>query len=247
MTRSDEELKTFRTFYAHRGLYDNEGGVPENSLAAFRKAAGENLGAELDVALSKDGKVVVFHDDDLDRMCGVTGKIWDYTWDELSRMKLKGSEEGIPLFEDVLRTLENGRGPLIVELKNGPRNSELCEKTYGILKNYRNPFCIESFNPFIVKWFRKNAPEVIRGQLATKVSDYIPGQKKITAKLLSGCFFSFINKPDFIAYNIDAVLPENVKRRVKKGTMLFAWTSASPEEDIKKYDGVIFERRNSER
>ena len=64
--------------YAHRGLHDIEKGIPENSPAAFRAAVEAGYGAELDVQLSRDGQVVVFHDDTLDRVCGVHGNVCDF-------------------------------------------------------------------------------------------------------------------------------------------------------------------------
>ena len=66
-----EKLEGFR--YAHRGLHGP--GVPENSLAAFRRAAEAGYGAELDVHLTRDGRLVVIHDGDLERMCGVPGRV----------------------------------------------------------------------------------------------------------------------------------------------------------------------------
>ena len=56
--------------FAHRGLHKRDKSVPENSLAAFERAASYGYGIELDVQLSKDGQVVVFHDDTLNRVCG---------------------------------------------------------------------------------------------------------------------------------------------------------------------------------
>ena len=136
-------------------------------LAAFRAAAEKGYGVELDVQLSSDGYVVVFHDDTLDRICGVHGKVIDYPLEQLQGMKLLETAETIPLFTDVLAVLQQGAGPLIVELKTvGKRNPELCEKTREILHSYPGVFCIESFDPMIVRWFRKNAPEIFRGQLA---------------------------------------------------------------------------------
>ena len=61
--------------FAHRGLHSRDKAVPENSLEAFRLAAEAGYGIELDVQLSKDGQVVVFHDNTLDRVCGVHGRV----------------------------------------------------------------------------------------------------------------------------------------------------------------------------
>ena len=171
---SRRQKKIFRGVnYAHRGLHTRDKSVPENSLAAFRQAAQEGYGIELDVQLSKDGEVVVFHDDTLDRVCGVHARVDELTWPELQQLRLCGTEEQIPLFSEVLKNIQ-GCEALIVELKNGPRNRELCEKTLALLENYHGNVCIESFNPLIVAWFRFHAPDLIRGQLATTVSNYVP-------------------------------------------------------------------------
>ncbi len=243
--RTEEEILKFsRVNFAHRGLHTASAEVPENSLAAFRRAAEKGYGVELDVQLSKDGYVMVFHDDDLKRMTGKEGKIWDYTKDELQSLSLLGSKETIPLFEDVLNVLKEGAGPLIVELKTGPRNDELAEKTYAFLKTYPRTFCIESFNPFIVNWFRKHAPEVFRGQLATGAKDYASYPKPVQ-KALSGARLSFLNKPDFIAYNYQAPIPKHVEKLRKKGVLLIAWTVRKVADQPgaeKQFDSVIFEQ-----
>ena len=227
-------------FYAHRGLYDNQGGIPENSLPAFRAAAEKGYGVELDVQLSSDGAVVVFHDDTLDRVCGVHGNVVDFPLAELQRMKLLDTEEVMPLFTDVLDVLSRGAGPLIVELKAGKRNDELCEKTRQLLRAYPGVYCVESFDPNIVNWFRKNAPEIIRGQLAMPADHYAAGVNSLLKRLLAGCRFSFINKPDFIAYQIGP-RPTRVLRKREKGVLLIAWTSHDFAKDAKENDGVIFE------
>lgn len=113
--------------FAHRGLHKRDKSVPENSLAAFERAASYGYGIELDVQLSKDGQVVVFHDDTLNRVCGVDARVDSKTLAELQQLSLCGTDETIPLFSDVLKTVR-GRGALIVELKNGKNNKELCEK-----------------------------------------------------------------------------------------------------------------------
>ena len=238
---AEEKAKFTHWNYAHRGLHTADKTVPENSLPAFKAAAEAGYGAELDVQLSKDGQVVVFHDDTLNRVCGVDARVDAYDYNELKNMSLCGTAEGIPLFTEVLEAFGKGTGPLIVELKTGPKNDELCRKTYEILKSYPGVYCIESFDPFIVNWFKKNAPEIVRGQLATKAEDYVKdGRSRFVAKLLADCAFSVLNKPDFIAYqNIER--PKAVRRQAEKGVLLFAWTSRTPDVDQKTNDGVIFE------
>ena len=227
-------------YYAHRGLHDNRQGVPENSLAAFRAATEKGYGVELDVQLSSDGQVVVFHDGAVHRMCGVEGKVADFSLSELQQMRLLDTEETIPLFTDVLDVLREGAGPLIVELKAGDRNDELCQKTLDILQDYPRIFCIESFDPNIVLWFCKHAPEVFRGQLSQPQEDYGTTVAPMTARLLAECGYSTMNQPDFIAYKIGP-RPECVLRMRKKGVLLIGWTSHDAEKDAKDNDGVIFE------
>ena len=224
--------------FAHRGLHKKDKTVPENSLAAFERASSYGYGIELDVQLSKDGQVVVFHDDTLNRVCGVDSRVDEKTYDELSKISLCGTTQTIPLFSEVLKTVR-GRGPLIVELKNGKRNEELCEKTYALLEKYSGEYCIESFNPFIVRWFKKNAPEVVRGQLANPPKDYNGEVGPITAVILGNCLLNFLSRPQFIAYKITPK-PFTVKLCEALGAMKVAWTSHDWVNE-KFYDAVIFE------
>lgn len=223
--------------FAHRGLHSRDKSVPENSLEAFRRAAAAGYGIELDVQLSRDGEVVVFHDDTLDRVCGVSGKVADRTLSELQQLRLCGTEQTIPLFSQVLSVIR-GRGPLIVELKNGRRNRELCEKTLALLENYRGDVCIESFNPFIVGWFRRHAGEILRGQLAMPAKEY-EGWPRAAAALLSRTALNFIARPQFIAYKIGP-RPAPVLMAKLMGAMNIGWTSHEPRNE-KGRDAVIFE------
>ena len=209
--------------FAHRGLHSRAKSIPENSLAAFERAASAGYGMELDVQLSRDGEVVVFHDDDLKRVCGVEAKVADLTLEELKKLRLCGTEETIPLFSEVLKCVR-GRGALIVELKNGKRNKELCEKTYELLRSYSGEYCIESFNPFIVRWFKRNAPEVLRGQLATHPEDYKGEVNPVTGFLLGCVLLNFLSRPQFIAYKIGRK-PFTVKLSELFGAMRVCWTS----------------------
>jgi len=224
--------------FAHRGLHSRDKTVPENSVEAFRLAARAGYGIELDVQLSRDGEVVVFHDDTLERVCGVNKRVDEVDYAALSRMKLCGQHTAVPLLTEVLAVI-NGRGPLIVELKTGRRNRELCEKTYALLENYRGEVCVESFDPTIVAWFRLHGKDLVRGQLAMPASEYpadMPGWKRFA---LSHCLFNCLSRPQFIAYKIGR-RPFTVKLSEALGAMRFGWTSHEPRSEQGR-DGVIFE------
>ncbi|MCR5501724.1 MAG: glycerophosphodiester phosphodiesterase [Lachnospiraceae bacterium] len=237
-TRAQKEIFVGRNF-AHRGLYEEDQSIPENSLAAFERAAKAGYGMELDVQLSRDGQVVVFHDDTLNRVCGVDSRVDALDYAGLRELRLCGTEERIPLFTEVLKVVD-GRTPLIVELKNGPRNRELCEKTLAILKEYHGDYCIESFQPFITAWFRFHAPGIMRGFLSQMPEVYLKGGlSKAAGALLGRSLFNFAARPDFIAHQIGK---KTVSTRIAEalGAVKTAWTSHD-ESAEKEYDIVIFE------
>lgn len=230
--------------YAHRGLHGN--GVAENSLTAFRLAVEAGYGIELDLQTTKDGKVVVFHDGTLKRMCGeaVKGGVIDYTEAELSRMRLMGTEEKIPTFSEVLR-LVSGRVPLCIEIKNDGDGVDTTARALAILKEYNGPYCIESFNPLIIRYVKKHAPSVVRGILSQRFFKH-KGYRKPLHFMLGILAFNFLAKPDFIAFNGHDVssLPLRFARRC--GAYTLAWTVASEEDEayVRRhgFDGVIFEK-----
>lgn len=190
-----------KRYFAHRGLHDNAGDAPENSMPAFRKAVEAGYGIELDVHVTKDAVPVVFHDHTLERMCGGSGtrQIRDYTYAELGAFTLGNSDERIPKLEDVL-LMVRGRVPLIVEIKSEDTDISLCAPIDELLRAYDGEYCIEAFNPMVLLWFRRHHNEVVRGQLASDLrrdGEY----KSLLAFLLTHLLFNFLTKPDFIAYN----------------------------------------------
>ena len=227
------------TNVAHRGLHSRDKSVPENSLEAFRLAAEAGYGIELDVQFSKDKQVVVFHDDTLDRVCGVHARVDELTYDELKELRLCGSDQIIPLFTEVLGVIR-GRSPIICELKNGRNNRELCEKTYEIISGYRGDICVESFNPMIVAWFRFHAKDLLRGQLAQPTRFY--DAETMSAPLayaLGHTLFNCLARPQFIAYRI-GFRPLSVRMSELLGAMRVGWTSHEPRNEAGR-DTVIFE------
>lgn len=227
--------------YAHRGLFDNETDTPENSLAAIRKAVKAGYGIEFDVQLSKDDVPVVFHDASLKRMCGVDGKAWEFTLEELQKMKLGKSNETIPTFAHVLEVID-GRVPLIIEYKMDRADTKVCELGNALLEGYKGVYCIESFHPLAVMWYRKNRPDVIRGQLSENYAR--TGKKRLDLWLMTHLLTNFVTRPDFVAYrHSDA---DNISRRICRvlGALSVAWTIRSEEEYKKakaQFDLFIFD------
>lgn len=234
----------WQTRYAHRGLHDQKNAAPpENSMAAFAAAIEAGYGMELDINLTTDDQVVVFHDDNLKRICGVDKRVADCSWEELQALRLSGTEHRIPLFSELL-ALVDGRAPLVVELKATKRNAALCEKAAAMLDAYKGPYCIESFHPGIVAWFKKNRPEVVRGQLAAGIREY--GKQTFLQKLiLSAMLANVWARPHFAAYRHE---DSHGRLRLKlfrmMGGKLVAWTVRGT-DDVgwceRFFNAIIFE------
>ncbi len=185
------------THYAHRGLHGD--GIPENSLEAFARAADAGYGIELDVQLSKDGEIMVFHDYPLTRMTGARGKLSEKTAEELRALRLAETESVIPTLKEVL-DLVDGRIPLLIELKGESGDKALCVALDALMKTYKGPYLIESFNPLLLAWYKKNAPDVLRGQLTTKIT--VEQERTARNMLLDTLLLNVITRPDFLAYDL---------------------------------------------
>lgn len=198
LSKKDEIVPFEKYYYAHRGLHNDI--YPENSLAAFENALNHGYGMELDVQLTKDGKCVIMHDFHLLRACGVDRQVDECNYEEIKDLTLFGSDYKIPRFEEMLELI-NGRVPLIIEVKQKGSNCTTCEKVWEILKDYQGMYVVESFNPMAVQWFRKNQPQLIRGQLSTLYKEN-KTMKPALKFALSHLLTNFMSRPDFIAYDV---------------------------------------------
>ena len=241
--KNKKEMKKFKSkMYAHRGLHNEE--RAENSMSAFRATVEAGYGIELDIRLSKDGKLVVFHDDTLERVCSKEGKVIDFTADELASFSLKGTEDGVPLFSDVLK-LVDGKVPLLVEIKENPGDSSVSEAACKMLSEYKGEFIVESFNPLSLRTVKQNMPEITRGILSHRYYEYEPFRKPLYFALQS-LLLNFLCRPAFIAY--DHRHAKAFGLRFIRGFFdvpTLAWTvrSAEEEKEARKngFDGIIFE------
>lgn len=230
---------------AHRGLHGN--GVVENSLSAAAAAVEANYAIEVDLQLSSDGEIVVFHDDTLDRLTSEKGDVAARSAAELKAIKLKDSADGIPTLDELL-ALVAGKVPLVLELKS-PWNGDagLATKVADRLVRYAGPVAVMSFDPDLVKALRKHAPGLPRGIVAERWylhphwNFLSAGRKQYLGLLLH----LFRTKPHFVAYgqfNLPAIAP--LIARYIFGMPLLTWTVRVERERLrvrKWVDQIIFE------
>ena len=238
-----ESLKGVR--FAHRGLH-HQPDQPENSLAAFKNAVAHGYGAELDLHLMKDGNVAVIHDSSLKRTAGADIPIEELTKEDLENYRLEGTDEKIPLFEEVLEIFD-GKTPLVVEIKPVDGNHrELTARACEILDQFNVTYCIESFDPRVLIWLKEFRPEIVRGQLSGNLMESDSNQSKLTLWGLERLLMNFMAQPDFIAYDHKyRKRPELKLCRLLYGVQEVSWTVRSEERARQlEADGclIIFEK-----
>lgn len=234
---------------AHRALHDVSAGRPENSRAAIEAAVAAGYGIEIDVQESADGRAMVFHDYDLDRLTGERGRLKARDAAALGRVRLTGGDEGVPRLEDVLEIVA-GRVPLLVEIKDqdgalGPGVGGLEQAVADILNAYRGPVAVMSFNPHSVSALQSLAPDLPRGLTtedfeATTDWPVDAGRRRE----LSGI-------PDyarvgacFISHNHRHLDMGRVAELKEAGARVLSWTIRSPEDEARARriaDNVTFE------
>lgn len=225
---------------AHRGLHDRELGIPENSLPAFARAVEHGKAIELDLHATADNRLVVLHDFQLKRMTGVPGIVEEWTLEDLRKLRLQGTDAQIPTLDEVLE-LVDGKVPLLLEIKS-ERLGEVGRLEPVLMKrlaSYQGEFILEAFNPEVLVWLHRHAPQYIRGQLGNL--DDENKQFKFYSRHL---MFNPLSRPDFIAFDIQKI---DYKLRLackKHGLPLLGWTIRT-EAELKKADrlcdGVIYE------
>lgn len=228
-----------KTPIAHRGLHNNE--IPEMSREAFQNAIDNNYAIEIDVRPLKDGTIVCFHDEALGRMTGHDGFISNCTLSDIAELKLLKSNEHILTLKETLDFID-GRVPVLVDIKNMGKIS-FEKNIWKDLKNYKGEYAVQSFNPLTLEWFKLNAPQVKRGQLASFLKgESLPFWQKFALKRM------MLNKrysePNFINYALDDLPNRYVNKCKKQGLPILCYCVKNEEdkEKAKKYcDNYVFE------
>lgn len=231
-----------QVYFAHRGYYSGEMGIPQNTIEAFTRAIDHGYGIELDVHLTKDLKLAVIHDDNLKNLCGYDGIVEEMTMDQLKKLRIQGTDCTIPSFPEVLQ-LVAGRVPLLVEVK-GFGVKGMMPVVMAELDKYKGLYCIESFNPAHLRWLKKNRPHVLRGQLACKngwqhMKDL---KKKIGCFISEKLLFNFVSRPDFIAYSFEDLDRLPIRLCKKMGAYIAGWTikNQADVDTCRKKGGQVF-------
>ena len=226
-----------QSIISHRGIHDNIK-IYENTIEAFKQAIKKNYTIELDIHLTKDNEIIVFHDYNLKRITGINKIIEESTYKELNNQ----TTIHIPRLKEVL-TIANGKVPLLIEIKQNKKIGPLEEELMTLLKNYKGKYAIQSFNSRTLYWFKKNYPNILRGQLSAK--SFPKKSNKIINFITKNMLLNFIIKPDFISYRYNELSEKKINKYKKKGITILAWTITSKEDYTKykkKYDNLICEK-----
>ena len=138
---------------AHRGYHDMNQQIWENTLSAFERAAEAGFAIECDVQLAADSVPVIFHDHDLERLCGIKGDVRERTSAELGMLAVGGTKDKIPTLKQML-DLVAGRVPLVIEIKGRVGEGEddgFAEAVLEVLEGYRGKVALMSFNHHILR------------------------------------------------------------------------------------------------
>ena len=211
---SEAWARLFRPPVAHRGLWSPKG-APENSLVAFEAAVEADYGIELDVRLSDDGVVMVFHDEGLERMVGRQGRIADHTAAELGAMRLRDSREPIPTLAEVLDRVDS-QSLIHIELKTKPGEEGPLDAAVAALTDaYAGPIAVIGFNAWSHAWWAEHRPSVLRGldcREPDKLAEHVA-----------------IGRPHFLALSVDMLDSAPARAARASGFPIVAWTVRSEE------------------
>ena len=213
---------------AHRGLHSNANNIYENTKESFLAAVNENYAIECDVVLSKDHEVVVFHDENLKRLCNLDKSISSLTMNELRSLKIYESNSNIISLDEMLHVV-SAHVPIIIEIK-GKFTPFIEERIQEIIRSYRGPIALKTFNLKSVEWLIKFLPYVYKGLVIDSNTNNFEAILDLNI--------------DFVSCDIEFIESNLIDRVKKKGLPIITWTVDN--EDKKKKanliaDNIIFE------
>ncbi|MEG0291713.1 MAG: glycerophosphodiester phosphodiesterase family protein [Anaerovoracaceae bacterium] len=210
---------------AHRGLHNSK--FPENSIGAFNNALDKGYPIEIDVQITKDKVLYVFHDYNTYRMTGMDEDIRKINSKQVNSFRLKDTEFTIPTLDEVLE-LVNGKVPVLIDIKSKSAPGHIENLLIKKLDSYSGSVAIQSFNTFSLRYIKKKAPNLIVGQLAgNKIHK---NATRLQSWILKDCKVSKIIRPDFLSYNIEDLPNKSIEKYRKKGMTVIGWTVRNTED-----------------
>jgi len=235
---------------AHRGLHDRDQGIIENSRSAFAHAIEQGFAIECDLQLTRDGVPVVFHDDTLERLTGLTGLVRDISSDVLLKTPLLGSTANdCPQTFGQLLEQVGGKVLLQVELKRQlpEKTTQLASVAVANAARYKGPLAFESFDPALVAATRRAGFAGPVGIISARYERHgdddeglSPGERFALRHLLHWPWSRF----DFLSVERSALELPAVKAFRALGKPVTSWTIRTAEEAasaLRHADQVVFE------
>jgi glycerophosphoryl diester phosphodiesterase len=240
----------FDTPVAHRGLHDRAKGVIENSRSAFEAAVARGFAIECDLQLTSDGVPVVFHDDDLERLTGLSGPVSGISSEIFCTTPLLGSANGDSpqRFADFLAQID-GRVLLQIELKRqsgAAATQTLARRAAEALASYAGPVTIESFDPEQLILIREHGFKGPRGIItyAYDNPEWDEGMSDAERTMLRDLTHAPQTQFDFISCFQHSLNLQSVMHWRAQGKPVTAWTVRSMQEALAAASGsdqIVFE------
>lgn len=202
-TKKNKNMKWMKGYSFHRGKFSKDQSIPENSLAAIQASINQQVDIEFDVRITQDNQLIVFHDETLERMCGVDLYVENMTYDAVKEFYLKDTHQTIPTLKEVLDLVE-GKVNLLIEIKPTQQIETVCQLVIQNLEYYNGNYAICSFHPMVVAYFKKHHPEIIRGQI---IRNFLFDKKQtfVNRIMLTINGFNFYTRSDFISVQYQMV------------------------------------------
>jgi glycerophosphoryl diester phosphodiesterase len=219
---------------AHRGLHDGNVAVWENTLSAFQRAIDGGYAIECDLQYAADAVPVVFHDDNLVRLCNLKTDIRAKTSAELGLIAIGGTSDKIPTLKSLLRQV-GGRVPLVIELKGREGDDEgFASAVLEGLEDYAGAVALMSFDTWLLAELKELGCPYPLGLTAegTTEAEFAVHRAAMAHGL------------DFISYSIEHLPNPFISAERARGIPVISWTIRTPgqaEKSRLNADQITFE------
>ena len=219
---------------AHRGLHDGNKTVWENTLSAAERAISAGFGIECDVQYAADAVPVVFHDDDMKRLCNMSGDIRAKTSAELGLVSIGGTSDKVPTLKALLK-LVKGRVPLVIELKGRIGDDDgFASSVLEVLEDYEGEVALMSFDAWLLEDLKELESPFPVGLTAEGTSERdLDAHRKAMGHGL-----------DFVSYHYAHLPNAFVAEQRHNAIPVITWTVRSKEQANHSYayaDQITFE------